>query len=352
MKLQTGLTSPNAQIRARSYFDLCLSASQVASFDVEKVAAAYQEISAGLIAGEASGPASGPKFRKPEALQAWALVYGYRTFEIAFRLLPARMTGRWIEVGAGIGPVALLAAARGAEAIAIEPSNEHVEFGQRMAEAAGLDIQFEQGFSRSALQGNVVYPYSLREIGRRLSAPVLVKQLRQQAEFGDVWIVEVGTQSSSTWLRALRDGLDSWVAAPCPATGQCPMEGTKDWCHFTWPVDYPSETKRIFDLSKRRHQEAHFSYLHLSRAEREKQGARVLSSRSAGKGKWRLDLCSQGGGPKALLALARDKGTYESVAAREGNSLVLWNPEDVEQKGDGLRLRAGALVSVVSRETT
>ncbi len=351
MTLQTGLTSPNPQIRARSYFDLCLIASQVADFDVEKVAAAYREISAGLIAGEADGPASGPKFRSPEALQAWALVYGYRTFEIAFRLLPERMSGRWTEVGAGIGPIALLAAARGAEAVALEPSKDHVAFGRRMAAAGGLDVVYEQGLSRAAIEGTVVYPYSLREIGRRLPPRKVAKQLRAQAELGRVWIIEVGTQSSSTWLATLRDELDDLVAAPCPARGPCPMVGSKDWCHFTWPVDYPPQTRQIFDLSKRRHQEAHFSYLHLASGHSEKKGHRVLSSRAAGKGKWRLDLCSQAGEPSALLALNRDKHTYDSVVACRPNDLVLWPSDGVQQKGDGLRLNPGQVAAVVPRET-
>ena len=95
----------------------------------------------------------------------------------------------------------------------------------------------------------ILFGNSLNEMGFE-SALKLIDQINPQ----NIMMIEPGTKESFSLSLKLRDDLtskDYFVYYPCPSGANCPIAGTKDWCHQYINVSYQSDYQRLFQLVRK-----------------------------------------------------------------------------------------------------
>jgi hypothetical protein len=278
----------------------------VDSFRGSRWVAAYRRASDEIRAREGGARPTGAG-RDPDAVVVRALVFAQRTRWVLDGLWdPDEVRGRRIiDIGAGTGPVALEALAKGASSVvSVEPST--AEHGWMKAVRDHLkDDRWElvRGVARDELSkaraGDVwVWGYSFRETtrGEPEDGARFVRRLLEAG--AEVLIVEPGTQPSARHLQQVRDLVPEAVVRPCRGVRRCPrLQEPGDWCHFTWRQTLGPEAHRLEQAAGRRANLLHFSYLHLRPGGPGLQpGFRLLEIRP--RGRKRLDLV--GCGPEGL----------------------------------------------------
>ena len=237
----------------------------------------------------------------------WALVYGARSFHVASDLLGSfgRPDDVVLELGAGWGPTALVAAARGLRARTVEVNAAREALGRRLFCELGLERQSRIGRSRPA-DGEgaslAVWSYSLREMAASAGegAKLVLATMARMSPDARAIVFESGSRASSAFVMELRDALQSSdvsVVAPCVASGGCPLRIENDWCHFTWRFPLGPVGQRVAASAGRKGSEVHVSWLAVDRRSPEKRpdGSRVLDVRDLGKQGLRVTVCAEDG---------------------------------------------------------
>lgn len=354
--LLQGLRSPDTDRRALAFETTILEALDVGPEEVDELAEAYRYLSEALL-GRGGGVASGDfeppakaQFARPHMLAVWGLIYGWRTFEMARRLMGEfrPQVGLAVEIGSGWGPYSLFAALNGFSVRLIEISEVATQMSHRIW--SHLDLPAPEVVHRPASHSDgrdaslIALPYSMWEIRDIEAEPA------KHAHWLDRWggptnegvqvhVLEAGTREASQGLQSVRDvfGVRKMVSGPCCGVAACPRLAEGDWCHFTWRNRPGPLTRQVADIAKRRWQELHSSWLVLG-APPERSGAlRVLEVRSRGKAKSQVELCGPNGLVR-LTGLLRDRAVAERFEALQPGSMVELDETQVTEKGDGLRL--------------
>ncbi len=359
LHLQESLRSADIERRSRAFEQLILDAVGLGEDDLQALAHAYQFLSEAIIRRRqeaATGAFVAPRgaiYSRSHLLAVWGLVYGWRTFEIARRLISEfnPSPGLAVELGAGWGPYSLQAALHGFDTELVEVSRESRDLTLAVFESLGLQAPelVHRKASRDDVRGAslVALPYSIWEI----------RDLRDESERHAQWlmelrgspkggrqihVVEAGSREASLGLQGIREVLAprGVIQGPCFKVAACPLFAADDWCHFTWRNRPGSLTRRIADVAKRRWQEVHGSWLVIGK-EPESDGLRVLGTRRVGKSKLQAQLCGTDGLVQ-ITALARSPEITACIEDLESSDVVSLDPEHLQTKGDGLRLLAPA----------
>ncbi len=307
------------------------------SAPVNELASAYRVLSDRL--NRSAGAAPSGTFAGRADLAVRALVYGWRSVFVARRLLRGG-SGELVELGAGLGPFGLVAAAAGRSVRLVDSAAPILREAEGFFRSFGLEgPDVVRGDLSQHLDGNaeVVLPYSALEWAgtAEVRRNLLVRALRS----GRVLVVERGTKEGGAFVQALRDGVGGAVSGPCPRRERCSLaDRPKDWCHFTWALRPGPLTQRICDKAGRKWRALHVSWVRSGTPEAD---AVVLWRRPEGKRKLAVGVCS-GGGLERWVAERRDGEAYGALGALEpGDRVAL---EGGEARGDGVRIRSAAEV--------
>jgi len=365
-ELIAGLRSEDPDRRSRAFETTILDATEVEPNEVEALAAAYRHLSESLLnraPDAASGrfsPSSSGAFERRHQDAVWGLIFGFRTFEVARRLMEELEPppGVAVEVGGGWGPYALQASLRGFEVRVVDVASEAQKMSRAVFGCLGLEPpRFE---SRPAALGDaddatlVAMPYSLWEMRRVDEAEQTAEWLRawqsRLAPGGQVHIVEAGNRGAARGLQVVRDLLQpsGSILGPCRGAASCPRLAGDDWCHFTWRARPGALTRRVADLAGRRWQERHASWLALG--DGAGKGERLLEIRIQGKAKLIAEVCGPGGLTR-MTALKRSKDVVGLLERLEPGSLIRVHRDRLLEKGDGLRILSSEAIEVLFRSS-
>lgn len=234
-----------------------------------------------------------------------------RVFAEIASLRPDWQPRSLLDLGAGPGTAvwaALKVFPSIQEITLVERESRIVEAGRRLAATSQVrairDAVWLQSDLREANVPDVdlvVVSYALGEMAAR-DRPAAVTFAWSHAK--DVLvIVGPGTPADfATILSARTQLLDAGahIVAPCPHETLCPMNGTRDWCHFAQRLERTSDHRRLKsgDLS---YEDEKFSYLVVSGHAVPKASARIVRHPQKHGGHVQLSLCTNDGLKQATI---------------------------------------------------
>lgn len=231
-----------------------------------------------------------------------------------------------LDVGAGTG-----AASHAAELLTgcdnvtcLEREESMISFGKQLMQARGIDAQWiKKDISSSDITERaelVISSYCLNELTPSARKAALLKLWNSTEKL--LLIVEPGTPEGFSQLKEARKLLlneGGYIAAPCPANGECTLP-EDDWCHFTARVARTKLHKQLKG-GDAPYEDEKFCFLAVSRSECTGR-TRVLRHPKIESGKITLHICAEQGisdimvtKKSPLFKAARKSDSGDSFAA-------------------------------------
>ncbi len=203
-------------------------------------------------------------------------------------------------------------------ALGIDQDRDLLKVAARLALSSGPEVAvWRPGDVRTAevLPSDLaVLAYSLGELAPTDAAKVIERGWKAAQV---LCVIEPGTPRGYATIMRVRDQLiaaGGHLVAPCPHERRCPMDGTKDWCHFAARVERTSLHRRM-KSGELGWEDEKFSYVIFSRAaEMARAGARIVRHPQVGKGHIKLELCAQDG--LGLVTISKKQGEVYRQARR------------------------------------
>ena len=159
-----------------------------------------------------------------------------------------------------------------------------------------------------------VAAYSLGELSASDAAQVIERAWKQVQV---LCVIEPGTPRGYANIIRARDQLiaaGGHLVAPCPHERRCPMDGTKDWCHFAARVERKSLHRKL-KAGELGWEDETFSYVIFAREPAVARApARIVRHPQRGKGHVKLELCAQDG--LGLVTISKRQGEVYRRARR------------------------------------
>jgi len=288
----------------------------------ERLSATYKD---GEFAGAFDSPAARLAYvhvRLPATFAACALALAY-----CADALPGFAPQSLLDLGSGPGS-AILAAQRQfpsvRETVAIERDAELARFASELLRQSVRQQQSDirtAAFPKSDL---VITSYCLGEIAAKHRLEVIDRAWA--ATTGLLLVIEPGTPEGYSRILAVRDHLlasGAQMVAPCPHTQRCPMQGTKDWCHFAARVERTSLHRQLKSGSLG-HEDEKFSYVAFARETARLPASRIVRHPQQHGGHIKLQLCVDGEQIQETVVTRSQKHDYR--AARRARWGDTWPP--------------------------
>ena len=226
-----------------------------------------------------------------------------------------------LDLGAGPGTATLASGALFSleRATLVERDSAVVEIGRRLAAGSSPQSNWVTEDLRSvALPESelAIAAYSLGELAAADAAKVIERAWKACQVLG---VIEPGTPRGYANIIRVRDQLvaaGGHLVAPCPHERRCPMDGTKDWCHFAARVERTSLHRRM-KSGELGWEDEKFSYVIFSKSKDAEIGrakARIVRHPQTGKGHVKLELCAQDG--LGLVTISKKQGEVYRQARR------------------------------------
>ncbi len=159
-----------------------------------------------------------------------------------------------------------------------------------------------------------VAAYSLGELSASDAAQVIERAWKQVQV---LCVIEPGTPRGYANVIRARDQLvaaGGHLVAPCPHERRCPMDGSKDWCHFAARVERTSLHRKL-KTGELGWEDEKFSYVIFAKgAAIARAPARIVRHPQTGKGHMKLELCGQDG--LGLVTISKKQGEVYRRARR------------------------------------
>jgi len=162
----------------------------------------------------------------------------------------------------------------------------------------------------------VILSYVLGELTQEQQLSVLEKALR--AARGFLVITTPGTPRDYQDLMTARRFLierGGHVLTPCPHQNACPLEQTKDWCHFSVRVTRTKSHKMAKQASLTFEDEK-FSYLIVGKSKNHKNFERLIRKPIRKPGHVLLDVCTSAGIKREIIT-KKQKDVYKIASKKE-----------------------------------
>jgi ribosomal protein RSM22 (predicted rRNA methylase) len=224
----------------------------------------------------------------------------HTVLEETMRRLPQTSIRSLLDLGTGPGTAAWAA-------VEIFPEIEQITLVERDAEflslgkdlaaqsphAAVVNATWRQGDLNSVAElprhDLVVASYSLGELSQSES---LLRKAWDAAQVA-LLVVEPGTPRGFQTILAARQylvGAGAQIAAPCPHDRECPLAGSKDWCHFAVRLERSALHRHAKSVTMG-YEDEKFSYVVAAKADVVRAAARILRHPMKHKGHIQLELC-------------------------------------------------------------
>lgn len=260
--------------------------------------------------------------RLPATFAACSAALGY-----CAESLPGFAPNSMLDLGSGPGSATLAARYRFpslTNIVAIERDPELAKLGRELLEGAVCHQEADllaASFPKSDL---VITSFSLGEIAKVQRLPLIDRAW--QATSGLLLVIEPGTPDGYARILSVRDHLlatGAQIVAPCPHAQRCPMQGTKDWCHFAARVERTSLHRQLKGGSLG-HEDEKFSYVAFARRPAELPKSRIVRHPQQHGGHVKLQLCVDGELIRDAVVTRSQKSAYR--AARHARWGDAWPP--------------------------
>ncbi|KJY42553.1 rRNA methyltransferase [Streptomyces sp. NRRL B-1568] len=291
-------------------------------------------------------PTHTPVLRDRSDVAAYAAYRMPATFEAvrsaleAFRdRLPDWAPASHVDIGGGTGAATWAVAAAwpegGHRTTVLDWAGPALELGEELARTAASEALRTASWQRATIGAGLTLPeadlitvsYVLNELTEADRRAVTEKAARAARA---VVIVEPGTPDGYRRIIEARSLLIEegfTVAAPCPHSAGCPIEGT-DWCHFAARVSRSSLHRQVKGGSLP-YEDEKFSYVAAVRGPVEPAGtARVVRKPQIRKGQVLLELCTPEDGLTRETVTKRHGSLYR--AARDADWGDEWPPASAD----------------------
>ena len=257
-----------------------------------------------------------------------------RVFEEVRERMPDLSFETLLDLGAGPG-TALWAAANIfpslKKATLIEQDAHLMETGQRMTTHSEHPLLSHAQWKQENLLNNptlephdlVVLSYVIGEIPREQIEKLI--DLAWKATLKALVCIEPGTPHGFSYILTARSRLienGAQIAAPCPHSQKCPLEGIQDWCHFAQRVERSCLHRKLKEGSLG-YEDEKYSYVVASKNPISSSLERIVRSPLKHSGHVNLMVCTPGGiMPKTLSR--KDGEKYKAAKkANWGDSLPI-----------------------------
>jgi len=218
-----------------------------------------------------------------------------------------------LDIGAGPG-TSWLAAQEiwgNLTATLIERDRDFVEIGSKMTPSSQVRWVTTDVAKLPPLEVHdlVLFSYSWGEI---LDLSLLARAWQAAGKF--LIVVEPGTPRGYQSMLKARDFCISQkgtVYAPCPHSNRCPLESTKQWCHFGVRLER-SEDHRLAKEGSLGYEDEKFSYVIVSKQPETPSFSRLLKDPLRRKGHTLITLCAKGGIEQKTVT-KKDKELYKGI---------------------------------------
>jgi ribosomal protein RSM22 (predicted rRNA methylase) len=249
--------------------------------------------------------------RLPATFAACSAALGY-----CAEVLPGFAPKSMLDLGSGPGSATLAGLRRFpslSAVVAIERDAELAQLGRELLQGAvshQLADLLATSFPKSDL---VVAAYCLGEIAKAQRLPLIDRTW--QATSGLLLLIEPGTPEGYARVLSVRDHLlatGAQIVAPCPHAQRCPMQGTKDWCHFAARVERTSLHRQLKGGSLG-HEDEKFSYVAFARHSARLPESRIVRHPQQHRGHVKLQLCVNGERIGDAVVTRSQKSEYRAV---------------------------------------
>jgi SAM-dependent methyltransferase len=301
-------------------------------------------------------------FEDPQLLAAYLMLYWPVSYAQAASVLGelGAPSGRVLDVGAGLAPMALAALDAGAtSALAIDRSRAALRIGAELAAGAGRTLSTAAWTPSQAPPDG---PFDTILVGHLLNEldspdPLCDALLDRLAPAGHLILIEPALRETSRALLRLRDRLvarGAAIVAPCFFRGGCPaLVRESDWCHAERPFDPPAPIAELAVAAKLHRDSLKMSYLVLRARNTawpeppDGRVFRIVSEPLDEKGKRRRIGCGPEGRLPLVLPDKHVAGPNRVFDELQRGDVI--RVSEVTTRGDGLRLERGSRVERLAR---
>lgn len=264
--------------------------------------------------------------------------------------------GDALDLGAGTGATSAALLDQGATSVrAIDLSGAAIQAARGLVEGVNFEVGDITRLDLDRTYDTIVLGHVLNELWSERDdaverrAALVEKLLGSLSQGGSLIIIEPATRENSREVLRLRDRLAdrAEIVAPCFWEGPCPALADDDWCHSTFYWRPWGTLRATSERVGIRRDVAKCTYFILGdRPAREGHLDRVVSAPLHTKGRLRYVVCGDRG-RHPLVLLERNLDEHNQPFARLIRGTVVRHGPTTE-KGDGLRLEAGAVVEIVA----
>lgn len=249
--------------------------------------------------------------RLPATYAACALALRY-----CAEALPEFAPQSLLDLGSGAGSAILAAKRQFPSLLRVVAIERDAALMESARELLGSSVRLQTGDIRTAdLEKSdlVMASYSLGEIASRERLSLIDRAW--SATTGLLVVIEPGTPEGYARILAVRDHLlktGAQIAAPCPHTQRCPMQGTTDWCHFAARVERTSLHRQLKSGSLG-HEDEKFSYVAFARETARLPESRIVRHPQQHGGHIKLQLCHDGERIREVVITRSQKREYRAA---------------------------------------
>lgn len=254
--------------------------------------------------------------RLPATYQAVRLVLS----ELALRA-PTLLPQSLLDLGAGPGTAgwaAMNVFPSLQSATLVERDPEFLRLGQTLMRGATNAALTNAGWLQQDLTSRhewpahdlVILSYSFGEIDPQRAEQVLKSSW--QAARQALVVIEPGTPRGYETILRARQTLSEWgghLVAPCPHAEKCPMQGTRDWCHFAARVNRSSVHRRA-KSAELGHEDEKYSYVVMTKGFGDPVVDRVVRHPQVRSGHVHLELCTRSSGLQKVIISKKQGDRY------------------------------------------
>jgi ribosomal protein RSM22 (predicted rRNA methylase) len=289
--------------------------SLVAEHDFKQLRAAAERTSETYRAGATGTPLEGDVERAAYLAVRFPATYAAVSAVLEELKLRAVTPRSMLDLGAGPGTATMAAREQFPaleEMTLVERDAGFVAIGRRLA--AGTWIAEDLRSAKMPPSDLVIAAYSLGELSASDAAGVVERAWKAAQA---LCVIEPGTPRGYATIMRVREQLmatGAHLVAPCPHERRCPMDESKDWCHFAARVERTSLHRRM-KSGELGWEDEKFSYVIFSHdPEMARAKARIVRHPQVGKGHIKLELCAQDG--LGLVTISKKQGEVYRRARR------------------------------------
>ena len=260
--------------------------------------------------------------RLPATFAACSFALGY-----CAEALPGFMPQSMLDLGSGPGSAVLATQQQFPSLRQIVAIERDAELSKLASALFPVSVDHRVSDIRTAALERsdlVIASYCLGEIAAKERIALIDRAWSATA--GLLLVIEPGTPDGYGRILAVRDHLlktGAQIVAPCPHPQRCPMQGTKDWCHFAARVERTSLHRQLKSGSLG-HEDEKFSYVAFARVAAPLPESRIVRHPQQHGGHIKLQLCHDGERIREAVITRSQKREYR--AARRARWGDAWPP--------------------------